>query len=106
MRHEHPTLCAEEMRKGGRRVTSACVCVCACRKIAIGKSVLFVLSVKTGTISDARQQEKMDTVIWVWVNIKPPGDRKFSSLVLFARVPFWVPNLDPIWPLVKSLYPQ
>ena len=35
-------------------------------------------------------------VKWVWVKIKPPGDRRFSSLVPFTRVPFWgYPIFDP-----------
>ena len=32
---------------------------------------------------------------WVWVNIKPPEDRRFWSMYLFTRVPFWVPIFDP-----------
>ena len=32
---------------------------------------------------------------WVWVKIKPPGDRKFWSLVPFTRFPFKVPIFDP-----------
>ena len=31
----------------------------------------------------------------LWVKIKPPGDRRFWSLVPFSRVPFWVPIFDP-----------
>ena len=33
--------------------------------------------------------------IWVWVKIKPSGDRRFWSFLLFTRVPFWVPIPDP-----------
>ena len=28
--------------------------------------------------------------MWVWVKIKPPGDRTFQSMLPFTRVPFWV----------------
>ena len=31
--------------------------------------------------------------IWVWLKIKPPGDRRFWSMVPFTRVPFWVPHM-------------
>ena len=31
----------------------------------------------------------------VWLKIKSPGDRRFDSLVPFARVPFWMPIFDP-----------
>ena len=27
----------------------------------------------------------------MWVKIKPPGDRR---LVVFARAPFWAPNVE------------
>ena len=30
---------------------------------------------------------------WVWVKIKPPGDRRFWST--YQGKPFWVPILDP-----------
>ena len=33
--------------------------------------------------------------IWVWVKIKPPGDRRFWSMFPLTRVPFEVPILDP-----------
>ena len=33
--------------------------------------------------------------IWVWVKLKPIGDRRFWSIFPFARVPFWVPIFDP-----------
>ena len=34
-------------------------------------------------------------VKWVWVKIKPPGDRRFWSRFPFTRVPFEVPIFDP-----------
>ena len=34
-------------------------------------------------------------LVWVWVKTRSPGDRRFSSLFPFTRVPFWVPILDP-----------
>ena len=34
-------------------------------------------------------------VRWVWLKIKPPGDRRFWSMFLFTWVPFWVPIFDP-----------
>ena len=37
----------------------------------------------------------LPTHTWVWVKIKPPGDRRFLSLFPFAKVPFWVPISDP-----------
>ena len=33
--------------------------------------------------------------MWVWVKIKPAGDRLFSSWAPFTRVPCWVPMFDP-----------
>ena len=33
--------------------------------------------------------------IWLWVKIKPPGDRRFWSIFPFTRVPFWAPIVDP-----------
>ena len=35
------------------------------------------------------------TAIWVWVKIKPPGDRRFWSMFPLTRVPFWVQIFDP-----------
>ena len=33
---------------------------------------------------------------WVWVKIEAPGDRRFSSMFPFARVPCWAdPIFDP-----------
>ena len=32
---------------------------------------------------------------WVWVKIKPPGDRRFWSMLPVTRVLFWVPIFDP-----------
>ena len=32
---------------------------------------------------------------WVWCKINPPGDRRFESLVPFARCFFGVPIFDP-----------
>ena len=32
---------------------------------------------------------------WVWVQMKPPGDRRLQSLAPFTRVPFWVRISDP-----------
>ena len=32
---------------------------------------------------------------WVWVKIKPLGDRRFWSMFPLTRVPFGVPILDP-----------
>ena len=34
-------------------------------------------------------------ISWVWVKIKPTGDRRFWSMFPLARVPFWVPMFDP-----------
>ena len=33
--------------------------------------------------------------IWVRVKMKPPGDRRFLSLVPFTRVPFWLRIFEP-----------
>ena len=35
-------------------------------------------------------------IIWVWVKIKPPGDRRFWSMFPLTRVPFGVPIFDPL----------
>ena len=35
------------------------------------------------------------STVWVWVKIKPPGDRLSLSWVPFTRVPCWVPIVDP-----------
>ena len=32
--------------------------------------------------------------IWVWVKIKPPGDRRFWFMCPFTRIPFWVHVFD------------
>ena len=32
---------------------------------------------------------------WVWVKMKPPGDRRFWSMLPLTRVPFGVPIFDP-----------
>ena len=32
---------------------------------------------------------------WVWVKMKPPGDRRFWSMCTLTRVPFGVPIFDP-----------
>ena len=32
---------------------------------------------------------------WVWVKMKPPGDRRFWSMFPLTRVPFWVYIFDP-----------
>ena len=34
-------------------------------------------------------------MIRVWVKINPPGDRRFESLIPFARLLIWVPIFDP-----------
>ena len=35
--------------------------------------------------------------IWVWVKIKPPGDKsRFWSMIPFTRIPFWVHILGTI----------
>ena len=33
--------------------------------------------------------------VWVWVKIKPPGDRRFWSMFPFTMIPFWVHIFDP-----------
>ena len=42
-----------------------------------------------------REVRKEKPPLWVWVKIKPPGDRRFESLFPFTRVTCWVPIFDP-----------
>ena len=37
----------------------------------------------------------LEGAIWVWVTIKPTGDRRFWSMFPLTRVPFGVPIFDP-----------
>ena len=48
-------------------------------------------SIRMATTKPANAKSK-----WVWVKIKPPGDRRFWSMLPLTRVPFWVPILDPL----------
>ena len=48
--------------------------------------------------------EETSLAMWEWVKIKPPGDRRFSSLFPLTRVPFGVPMFDP-QPCVCRGYP-
>ena len=45
-------------------------------------------------LNGMRENSSRAKVIWV-VKTKPPGDRRFWSLLPLTRVPFWVPMFDP-----------
>ena len=47
-----------------------------------------------GTSAGAEPPQELEPVIWVWVKIQPPGDRRFESLVPFTRLLLRVPIFD------------
>ena len=66
------------------------------QEMGMGQMVLYTSGKppKESTFSP-HGNKKFLMVIWVWVKIKPQGDRSFKSLFPYTRVPCRAPIFDP-----------